>query len=474
MSTPPTVSDTPADAPVSGEYEHQPVPPAARKGSASFWGMYAGEHTAGTEFLIGPLFLLAWGVGGWSLLAGLLAGNLMAVLTWRFVTAPIATRARLTLYAQLERICGRKFVTLYNLMNGLLFCFLAGSMITVSASAFGPLLPGVAMPTFASTLPTGFGWCAIVIVIGAAITYVAAKGYDLVSRIGNLAAPWMFLVFLACGLVVLAKMGAPGVIEALTPVRHDLDVGGFWAVFFFAWLCNAAMHLGMADLSILRFARDERAGWAPAAGMYLGHFVAWLCAALMLAYWVKRMGGDVEAAKAVSLGDMVNDAAGITGLICVVIAGWTTANPTLYRAGLAFQAMVPALSRTQATLLAGAVCTGAGLFPAFAMRLLDFVGIYGTILAPVGAILFVDFWLARRFGIVREWASRHQGGFNFAALLAWVLPLLVGAWAYVTFPLIKAVPSYLVVPCWIAAGACYLCLARLLPVPRENSHPASA
>jgi NCS1 family nucleobase:cation symporter-1 len=175
------------------------------------------------------------------------------------------------------------------------------------------------------------------------------------------------------------------------------------------------------------------------------------------------MGGDVEAAKAVSLGDMVDDAAGITGLICVIIAGWTTANPTLYRAGLAFQGMFPALTRTQATIMAGAVCTGAGLFPAFAMKLLDFVGIYGTILAPVGAILFVDFWLAPKFGLVSEWAAKNKGGFNFAALLAWVLPLAVGAWAYTTFPLVKAVPSYLVIPSWIGAGLCYLVFARFLP-----------
>lgn len=450
-----------------GEFETRPVPARAWKGHGSFWGMYAGEHTAGTEFLIGPLFLLAWGVGGWSLIAGLLLGNLMAVLTWRFVTAPIAVRARLTLYHQLERICGRGFVSLYNLMNGLLFCFLAGAMITVSGTAFGPVLPDVAMPTFASAYPPGFGWCVIVLAVGAAITYVAARGYDLVAKVGKIAAPWMFLVFLACGCVMLGKLDTLDLIGALAPVREDLDVGGFWAVFFFAWLCNAAVHLGMADLSILRFARSPNAGWASAAGMFLGHCVAWLCAALLLVYWVRQKGGDIDAAKSVSLGDMVNDAAGVTGLICVVIAGWTTANPTLYRAGLAFQGLFPKLTRTQATILAGAICTGAGLFPAFAMKLLDFVGIYGTILAPVGAILFVDFWLAPRCGIVREWAAQRGGGFNFAALLAWLLPLALGAWVYFNYPIIRAVPSYLVVPCWIAAGLCYIGFARLLPRPSE-------
>ena len=40
-----------------GEFEREPVPDSALLGSGKFWGMYAGEHTAGTEFMIGPLFL---------------------------------------------------------------------------------------------------------------------------------------------------------------------------------------------------------------------------------------------------------------------------------------------------------------------------------------------------------------------------------------------------------------------------------
>jgi cytosine permease len=36
---------------------------------------------------------------------------------------------------------------------------------------------------------------------------------------------------------------------------------------------------------------------------------------------------------------------GFAGILCVIVAGWTTANSTLYRAGLAIQAVMPALKR---------------------------------------------------------------------------------------------------------------------------------
>ena len=62
-----------------GEYERQPVPNSALLGNGKFWGMYAGEHAAGTEFMIGPLFLAA-GASLSDLLLGLLLGNLLAVL----------------------------------------------------------------------------------------------------------------------------------------------------------------------------------------------------------------------------------------------------------------------------------------------------------------------------------------------------------------------------------------------------------
>ena len=58
----------------AGEFEREPVPQSQWKSWKSFLGMYAGEHAAGTEFVIGPLFLTT-GVSAFDLIIGLLSGE---------------------------------------------------------------------------------------------------------------------------------------------------------------------------------------------------------------------------------------------------------------------------------------------------------------------------------------------------------------------------------------------------------------
>jgi len=183
------------------EFERRPVPKNALLKFKDFVGMYAGEHTAGTELMIGPLFVAA-GVNAVDLIFGLFVGNALAVLSWMFLCAPIATRSRLTLYYQLEKICGFKLVTLYNLANGIMFCFLAGSMVTVSATAVGVWFD-FKMPGLNDLYPNSVGWVVAVLIIGVLISIVAAYGYKIVAQIANISAPWMFLVFVIFGIVGL-------------------------------------------------------------------------------------------------------------------------------------------------------------------------------------------------------------------------------------------------------------------------------
>src|SRR3546814_20384820 len=112
------------------EDESEPVPAGKLKGWKSFLGMYAGEHTAGTEFVIGPLFVVH-GVTAVDLVTGLLVGNLLAVLSWVFLCAPVATGNRIPHYNKREKNCGRTMWRIYNLFYGVMLCFLAGETIAV-------------------------------------------------------------------------------------------------------------------------------------------------------------------------------------------------------------------------------------------------------------------------------------------------------------------------------------------------------
>lgn len=465
-----------------GEFEREPVPDAALLGNGKFWGMYAGEHTAGTEFMIGPLFLAA-GASLSDLILGLLLGNVLAVLTWRFLVVPIAMSKRLTLYYQLERIAGSTLVKLYNLVNGLLFCFLAGAMVTVSASAVGVPL-NVTFDVPSNMLGLGnLSFTALVAIVGVVIAVVAAGGYERVARVANIAAPWMIAVFAACGIVSLGQIGAGDVTVitegkfwsdaiAFVQERNGFGEFGFWKIVVFAWLCNGAMHFGMADLSIFRFARSASSGWAPAIGMFLGHYMAWIAAALLLAALIKlqpELAVGADGTVAANPGRLAFESLGWAGILCVVIAGWTTANPTIYRAGLAFQGILPKSSRTVMTLVAGAVATLAGAFPNLSAQLLGFVGTYGTILGPMGAVIFVDFFLMKRCGLRDEYAHRTGVQINIAVMLAWFLPVAVGL--YLIF--VQGVfAAYAVIPCWVACGLLYLIVSKFTQTA-ANTEPTT-
>ncbi|MEM8866351.1 MAG: hypothetical protein AAGF31_12470 [Planctomycetota bacterium] len=479
------MSDT--EEATGGEFEREPVPESQLLGPGKFWGMYAGEHCAGTEFMIGPLFLGA-GASLYDLVVGLLLGNILAVLTWRYLVVPIAMAKRMTLYYQLERIAGSQLVKLYNVVNGLLFCFLAGAMVTVSATAVG--VPFKVFYPDASELAWyeigDVSFTILVAIVGLVMSVIAAAGYETVARVANLAAPWMIAVFAAAGIVSLGQMGIDSTSEltegaywqeAIDFVATELaaddkepSVFTFWQIVLFAWLCNGAMHFGMSDLSIFRFARSASSGWAPAIGMFLGHYMAWIAAGLLLAAQIK-LSQDASP----NPGLLAWRSLGWTGVLCVIVAGWTTANPTIYRAGLAFQGVFPKSSRVQMTLLAGLVATVAGAFPNLSAQLLGFVGAYGTILGPMGAVIFVDYYFMRKFRMQNEYASRTGLLFNPAVLVAWLFPVAVGLYL-ILFVFKQGTDAvYCVIPAWIACGAIYLALSAVTQKQTTaNSEGASA
>lgn len=446
------------------EFEREPVSESKLESAKHFAALFAGEHVAGTEFVIGAAFV-AWGASARDVLLGLLIGNALAVLSWALICAPIAVQTRLTLYWYLRRIAGPGVTAIYNVLNAILFCILSGTMITVSASAIR--IP-FGIPPQTLWYPEDMRFVLIVLLVGAVVVAVAILGFKRLAQFSEICVPWIFVMFFAgaVGTLPVLANATPGVdsfgMANLWRIAQEQiwlanpDSGlGLWHIIAFAWICNLAFHVGLSDMAVLRYAPRASYGLLSACGMYLGHYLAWICAGVMgaaAALILQRSLAQLDA------GEVAYQALGLSGIIAVTIAGWATSNPTLYRAGLALQAVTPGWPRWLVTLLAGAGTVVVACFPFVFSKLLEFVALFGILLSPVGAIVFVEHWIFPRIGFRQFWFSHTGKSVSWPAVAAWSIAVVIALtlWYFEFLHMF-----FIAVPLWFLSAAMYTAFAGL-------------
>lgn len=360
-------------------------------------------------------------------------------------------------------------MVIYNILNAVMYCILAGAMITVSASA---LRIPFGIPDQIGWFPTDIRFVFVVLVVGAVVVTLAIWGFRKLAQFAEICSPWMFLMFIAGALAMLpaiiADMPEIGALHSFHDFWRLADAKiwpgpqpgqegalGFLHIASFAWLCNLAMHLGLSDMALFRYAKRASYGFYSAFGMYLGHYLAWICAGIMGAGAAIVLN---TALTQLDSGSVATTALGAVGAVAVVIAGWTTSNPTIYRVGLALQVATPNWPRWLVTLLAGAVTTIVACSPFVFTKLLGFVAMYGLLLMPVGAIVFVEHWIFPRIGLTQYWASRKGKLLNLPALLAWGITL---AGAVIMWRLGYIHEFFLIIPVWLSTAVLYVILSSM-------------
>ena len=108
------------------------------------------------------------------------------------------------------------------------------------------------------------------------------------------------------------------------------------------------------------------------------------------------------------------------------------------------------------TLVAGIATTVIACFPFVFTRLLDFVGLYGLLLAPAGAIVLAEHWFFPRLGLTRYWVSSRQLTLNGPALAAWASGVAFAALMERTGTLHL---FYLFLPVYLLTSVVYILLA---------------
>ncbi|MDC0611855.1 hypothetical protein OAP63_14075 [Vibrio sp.] len=445
-----------------------PVSNKEQSGIGNFLGLYGSEHIAATEFVIGAA-LVQYGVTATDIIIGLFIGNIMAVLSFTFFCAAIATNTRLTLYSYLRRIMGEKMQKVYNVVLGLGLSCLAAAGISISATAIRSIFD---VPIQLEWYPTSLKFIFIVLVLGAVIIFIAAKGFEGVAKFASTCVPWMISLFFVAFLVTMPQLleatGAASVhsfSDFIHLMNNHVWTGsgsatgselGIQHVIGFAWICNLAWHIGLNDMSILRFAKSYKYGFASSIGMFLGHFCAWIIAGIMGA-----TAGIILNIPLADLdpGEVTFTLLGYTGLIAVVIAGWTTANPTIYRITLSFNVIFNHISREKLTYIIGSIITVSACFPGIqdAGSILIYLGLA---VEGVGAICITEHYVFPRLGYTRYWNHYCNGkGTNWAATLSWALSLVFIFSMILTGTMHQ---NLVFIPAFFVAAGSYTILASLM------------
>ncbi len=444
-----------------------PVPEHRLHGPGHFLGLYGAEHVAATEFVIGAAFV-AMGASIYDILWGLLIGNALAAMSFWLITAPIAVKTRLSLYTYIEYYMGDLVSRVYNGANVLIFVAISAAMITVSATAVRVLFE---IPPQTYPYPTNFYFAIIAASASVIAVVVAYFGFNVVAEFATICTPWLMAMFTAGGMVLIPSLNetltgyttlesfADFVNLAGTTVFTGINAEGepgigMLEVIGFAWAANTFAHFGLIDMALLRYARKSIYGLCTGTGMLFGHYVAWISAALMGAATASIMKLSIAV---VSPGDVAYYALGATGFVIVIVAGWTTANPNLYRAGLAAQAVFPDVPRQKITLMVGAVVVVGSCFPFIYRSILPILAYAGLVLVPIGGIVFAEQHIFPRLGLKSNWRRLKGVKDNMPALITWAVCLVFG------FGLnaIDIIPFvYLFLPTWALSIILYTILAK--------------
>lgn len=447
--------------------EQLPVAKHKLHGWGHFLGLYAGEHVAATEFVIGATFV-ALGATTSDIILGLLIGNILAILSWTFITAPIAVETRQSLYTYLNKIAGDSMTKLYNWANVVIFTVISAAMITVSSTAVRFAFD---IPAQLNWYPTNVFFVVVVLLVGIIVVFVAMYGFSAVSEFSGICAPWLFVMFASGALVLMPALSNAVIGQTFLNGWSDFILIGnqsIWTgvnstgrpgiglleVIGFAWAANTITHFGLIDMALLRYAKKKKYGLATSSGMLFGHYLAWIAAGIMgagTAVLLKKSIVELDP------GDVAYYSLGLSGFVIVIIAGWTTANANLYRAGLAAQAIFKSHSRKKTTLIVGIVTVIVACFPFVFTQILPLLTYAGLLVVPVGAIVFAEHVIFPRIGLTRYWLSYKKLKHSTPAVASWGIGLVFG------FGLnaLNVIPFYyLFLPTWVVTILVYTILAR--------------
>ena len=306
--------------------------------------------------------------------------------------------------------------------------------------------------------------------MGAVIVFVAANGFQGVSRFASKCVPWMIAIFALAFLMVLPQLSmevgysnidSPNELYSLfndyifagKPGTGGQQLG-MLHVIAFAWGVNTPLHFGLNDMAVFSYAKKKSYGFISAMGMFVGHYFAWIAAGVMGAAASLMLNTDLGL---LDSGAVTYTILGYAGLLAVVVAGWTTANPTIYRVALSFNTVFKKWSYKKTTYILGTLIVIVACFPVVKSAN-DVLTYLGDLVCGMGAVVVAEHFIFPKIGLTRYWCLYKKQNTNWPALIAWACSLLFFVVMLITRP-DWLHQNFWFIPCFLISLVLYIVLA---------------
>jgi cytosine permease len=375
------------------EWEHEPVPRHARKGTGAVSLVWLGFPMIITGAVTGALIIAGLGFG-----TGMLAIALGNLALFLYVGALSGLGAR----------SGFNFALLARTTFGARGYLLASGLLSTVVVGWFAVQTGLV----ADSLNGAFGWSLLLfsVIAGVLFTTVTLFGIRALTWLGAISAP-LFVAFGVYAVVVV--LGDTSVSEIVSyrgaggPAALTLGAAVTIVVSLF-------IDSGTMTPDFTRWARSERAAWIATASAFP------FANALAMAF------GGVIAAAASSNANFFELVAGRGGVVTALAVVFlfvnlgTVCTHCLYNAAVGW-AHILGSRFTPVALgwgMLGTVVAAAGVWSQFESWLI----LLGVIVPPIGAVLLTDhLWLRRRQRAEMAFALHGLPAYRWAPILAWAV-----------------------------------------------------
>lgn len=399
------------------EYMLEPVPKKARRSAWAIFAIWVGFGYVPTGLIVGGQLAGQGDAPGMtfteSMTAITVGQGLLVILTFLLSYAAMKTGLNLSL---ISRVSFGKMGTI--LPMGIMALLTLGwfaSIVGMVGETFDFAFGDITGIILINGLTLEF--VLLCLLLGALFTWSAWRGIVMIERIAGLAAPFVLVVAIVVGIMILAEFGGWSPVFAEASTRDGMSIGTGITIIMGAWIAGVIM-----GVDIMRYAKRPFHVFIGVFGCFIltnpllniiGYNSAIATGEANFVAWMAERGLFVA----------------LIGVVLWLLALWTTNMTELYcnalYVGPVAESVGVRLPRGRIVIVVGSLGTVIGALGFYTYFFADFITVLGAAFIPLAGPILADFFVVRR-NEYKTGDPNQMPAVRWPALISFIIGAILG------------------------------------------------